>query len=911
MFLYKMWGDKSKPNNQDPALMDGVAYQRMLAQIRIRHKVPLVHVPWDSPFLLLDIAEDFNEDLLRSFYRELVYNLRPKAVSGASSSTVLLQSPDPADEEERSFNEWVDLLWLPGDDDEHADAIETSRSDYFALEAGNTSTNVYPSMRSPPVTMTPLPMVMGYNASPSPPLAVQSTPSIHVPTVAQAVASVRGSTGSMYSSPVPPLAFSSFQTLPPLHLGSNFQTPPLLASPFQFGQPSSTPSSIRSSTAIANSEFQHGGSGIKSPQPAPVIPAVKCSHIVLGLVAAEVNSNDESEDAMASSAGEASEPVTDNPILSSSDSQAAAAAAAAAAAVAAATTSNLEPAPVTKETLPAQKRTLESSANRIAGGIVFDYFPKINVGLISHLVIADPSHMRLCRELLNHALEILETSAHEAGFLGGCDAIFAEAKAFNLTSADLPVTLNGPKSTMSAAAVAASPTTSSSDAVRLTPTAADQGQRSPVQDVLASHSTLFQLGWRLMDLVYEPPPGSLTALLTSRGRAFAAAAAAAATPSTGSPLKQTANGGVSASPSSSTRPDVLLLIMESDNIPGIVHADRALRYLPKSTVANFLQSHWRTSSTRESDALNSMAFKRMIDQVHRRQETPLIMELPWDAPVIVLDLKVDYNEELIEQYYRRFGPSATDPRNDADPFEPLDEWISVLQDDSKHSHLLLALKYPRQTSMPVVVGGMLVTYLPQINCGLYSRLNMTPRGHQQGIASLLLEEGEALLDIEASEAGHIAGCHVILIETFLQPPSSANRTASTVDEEDTGSRAKSPTLDSKPPRRENERCSQLLLHSHPLIQFLDFDYLPGAKLGVYRTDRIPKRSATAGNGLGVNEVYYLPSPLISRVIKLRHESPDRHILGLSTAATQSALESVLNYLSQVDSVTLKPLVEFL
>lgn len=49
-------------------------YQRMLEQVELREKIPLLDLPWvgGKPWTLVDLWEDYDEDLLRRFYQELM-----------------------------------------------------------------------------------------------------------------------------------------------------------------------------------------------------------------------------------------------------------------------------------------------------------------------------------------------------------------------------------------------------------------------------------------------------------------------------------------------------------------------------------------------------------------------------------------------------------------------------------------------------------------------------------------------------------------------------------------------------------------------------------------------------------------------------------------------------------------------
>lgn len=64
---------KNKPE-EDPD------FRRSIEQIELREKIPLLDLPWGAgkPWTLVDLWEDYDEDLLVRFYRELVVPLQKR-----------------------------------------------------------------------------------------------------------------------------------------------------------------------------------------------------------------------------------------------------------------------------------------------------------------------------------------------------------------------------------------------------------------------------------------------------------------------------------------------------------------------------------------------------------------------------------------------------------------------------------------------------------------------------------------------------------------------------------------------------------------------------------------------------------------------------------------------------------------
>lgn len=55
-----------------------VDYQRMLDQIGRRDKIPLLELPWERPWTLVDLGEDYDLELLQRFYKDIVTPNSPR-----------------------------------------------------------------------------------------------------------------------------------------------------------------------------------------------------------------------------------------------------------------------------------------------------------------------------------------------------------------------------------------------------------------------------------------------------------------------------------------------------------------------------------------------------------------------------------------------------------------------------------------------------------------------------------------------------------------------------------------------------------------------------------------------------------------------------------------------------------------
>jgi hypothetical protein len=854
-FVARLWSELVA---SDETWMDTHAYQQMKDQIRMRGHVPLVPVPWDSPYLLVDLSVDYNETLLRDFFDALVWVPAPRPASTTGDDKE--DEGDDGAARQRAYDEWVRLLAL-----EHTEPLP-SAVDVRAAATDTTTT---------PVAVTKVThVVLGLKAPP-----------------------VWASGPTVYTLP----------TGSPPHVPSRDET----------------------------------GAGAAAPSAAAsgALALVTGARARLGVTVPDVDDGG------------------DHSGLASVGAAASAAAA-----------------------LPA----------RAAGGVILEYFPSNNVGLISHLALAVGEAARLGDELLTRALEILTVRAHEHGFFGGCDAIFLEAKRFVADEDDDDDDHAEGRRVPTPSAALTGPHMDSEERA---------DGRGPV-DMTAALGELQRLGWALMDLSYEPPPHGLAAWTAAlawtqttrrprpRRRSPADTDTAAAT---------TAATTATTATEEDSEVDVLLLVRVDSNTPREVHAETTVQYLPRATVVRFLDSHWRARTA--PGPLSHPAYRRMVDQVRRREQVPLVAELPWDTPCLVVSLRDDVEVELLEQVLRRFtdttaslppgaqlwhdeflGTAGTAP---APPTTTTAAWVArwraIMAADDAPVHLLLAVKYHQQTAQPLAEGALVARYLPAVNCGLLSALRLTRAAHQQQLASALLDAGLARLAVEATAAGHVAGCHAVLFEAVLPerldgvaaPAPMAVAVATAAAAVGVGGHAsapvpiptpppplrtlpawpsarpspvpvamgprplQSPTMLQPSPMRLLSRlpstggpspfttttgaaagsgvhlssspyspplpavvrvptpptvlrrsraglgtAAELLAppgvaHTHPQLAFLDMPYLPGRALGVCRTELIPVKRE------GETDVAYLPPSLVAKVVAARQAAARAGTLGLA------------------------------
>ncbi|GAM17997.1 hypothetical protein SAMD00019534_011720 [Acytostelium subglobosum LB1] len=332
----------------------------------------------------------------------------------------------------------------------------------------------------------------------------------------------------------------------------------------------------------------------------------------------------------------------------------------------------------------------------IEAAIIFEYFSANNCGLLTYLIVQKAFKGKgLDRILVESALEILDQNAKSQGYLPGCNAIFLEV-------------YSGEKVTI----------------------------KQDVVDPRMRHSVYHQIGFRLIDFEYIAPP---IAMGLPKLRNF------------------------------------LLTVYLTEHIPKMP-LEEGKYYLPSSVLKNFVTVLWRnayaTKKMKEFPNKDS-DFQRVIEQVEYREKIPLL-DLPWgqSKPWTLVDLWDDYDEELLIRFYNELMLPNFPIKNE---LEPLSNFINALSEERRTNfnphvaelHVLLALRWPTDSSdlQPTIGAGITFEYYPSTNCGLLSYLVVHRSSRGQGLAGILVERSVELLDRHAKQRGQLAGCNAIFLET--------------------------------------------------------------------------------------------------------------------------------------------------
>ncbi|EGC34343.1 hypothetical protein DICPUDRAFT_98253 [Dictyostelium purpureum] len=332
----------------------------------------------------------------------------------------------------------------------------------------------------------------------------------------------------------------------------------------------------------------------------------------------------------------------------------------------------------------------------IEGVIIFEYFSANNCGLLTYLIVQKTFKGKgLDRILVESAIEILNQNAKSQGFLPGCNAIFLEV-------------YSGEKVTI----------------------------KQDVVDPRMRHSIYHQIGFRLIDFEYIAPPLSITY----------------------PKLKH-----------------FLLTVYLTEHIPKMPLEDGKY-YLPSSVLKNFITVLWKnayaTNKIKHQPQVDG-DFTRMIEQFEYREKVPLL-DLPWGAskPWTLVDLRDDYDEDLMVRFYNELMLPNFPMKNE---LEPLSNFISALSEERRESynphlsevHVLLALRWPTDSFdlQPTIGAGIIFEYYSNTNCGLLSYLVVHRSSRGQGLAGILVERAVELLDKHAKTRGQLAGCNCIFLET--------------------------------------------------------------------------------------------------------------------------------------------------
>eukprot|EP00698_Gefionella_okellyi_P003607 TRINITY_DN13387_c0_g1_i1.p1 TRINITY_DN13387_c0_g1~~TRINITY_DN13387_c0_g1_i1.p1 ORF type:complete len:542 (+),score=111.36 TRINITY_DN13387_c0_g1_i1:111-1736(+) len=139
---------------------------------------------------------------------------------------------------------------------------------------------------------------------------------------------------------------------------------------------------------------------------------------------------------------------------------------------------------------------------------------------------------------------------------------------------------------------------------------------------------------------------------------------------------------------------------------------------------------------------------------------------PKRSPWIVVDLLHNFDQELLESYYRELmEPSITNK----DELEPLPEVLPRVRDgssvDPQHenyseSHPILLLSDDLQIS-----AGAMMEYWSYPNCALVTYLLVSDRYRRRGLAGILMQYVTKVADQCARRCGNFAGNNCVFLET--------------------------------------------------------------------------------------------------------------------------------------------------
>ncbi|EGG17766.1 hypothetical protein DFA_08765 [Cavenderia fasciculata] len=359
------------------------------------------------------------------------------------------------------------------------------------------------------------------------------------------------------------------------------------------------------------------------------------------------------------------------------------------------------------------KELKQENQSDIMGGVVFEFYPSINCGCVTYLLVnSEYRGQGLAGMLLKEATERLMENGRQRGHLGGCNAIFLE--------------------------------TNSSEKVN---------PEDDVMDPAKRHSIFHKLGIRLLDFDYIQPP---------------------------------------LSNDSSKCKDLLLTCLITPNTPKQTLGREERYYLPSSLLKNFLMVFWDSCCSRLDyfDWRNDIDYQRMMDQIKRRERIPLL-DLPWERPWTLLDIRDSHGHEDCQQLAIRFYNEVLLPNYaQNEELEPLESWLNMLenngamgqtlrgqQQQQQHGghlhrnnfHLLVALRYPEDdiNQQPLICGGLVFEYHGAVNCGLltYVLVGGGPKQRAERMGRALIQRAVDILEQDAVENGHLAGCNAIFLET--------------------------------------------------------------------------------------------------------------------------------------------------
>ncbi|KAN0018258.1 hypothetical protein ACTFIU_010872 [Dictyostelium citrinum] len=339
----------------------------------------------------------------------------------------------------------------------------------------------------------------------------------------------------------------------------------------------------------------------------------------------------------------------------------------------------------------------------IGAGIIFEYFSNTNCGLLSYLVVHRSSRGQgLAGILVERAVELLDKHAKTRGQLAGCNCIFLE--------------------------------TNSAEKVTV---------QQDVMDPRMRHTIYYKMGFRMIDFEYIMPP-LFQGFEKLRGV-------------------------------------LLLTVYLTPHIPYQDVNGKKQYYLPNVLLKNFITSQWENAfrnsrlSVRPSQDVD---FTMSLDQLEIRERVPLL-DLPWGdgKDWMIVDLWEDYDQELLDAFYKKYMITQF---GTSDELEPLENWHKALSTEGRDDpnicdlHVLLALGLPGEhkgKGHKYIIGGLVFEYYPETNTALVTYLVVNQRWSGKGIGTDLILRTLTILDQNAKQKGHIAGCNAIFLEVMFSSQS--------------------------------------------------------------------------------------------------------------------------------------------
>lgn len=304
---------------------------------------------------------------------------------------------------------------------------------------------------------------------------------------------------------------------------------------------------------------------------------------------------------------------------------------------------------------------------------------------------------------------------------------------------------------------------------------------------------------------------------------------------------------------------LLLCCFVTPRIPSVRIGNKDQHYLPTHLVSNTMHAFWVNAPMKGRKFNEDVDYKRMQDQL-RRRERILLLDLPWERPFTIVDVAEHFDLELLVQFYQDLLVPAYATR--PEELDSLETWLSLLSpkhkaqssaniDDDSVFHLLLALKYSEdeeENSKPIIAGGLALEYFSGNNCGFLNYLLAPIGASGERMARALIDRAITDLDNDAKTRGQLAGCNVIFMECsqmssgVVQPAHPRVTPASTSTQSGSPSSSTAMVVSTAPltnlaPHASSSPAFSLtsevrdIDEQHPLLEsmgwrLVDFDYLP-------------------------------------------------------------------------------------